>query len=291
VAAPVAASDDTPVAPEMPVETAFAEEAMPDFLDESESPETTSPALAHTAPEGADDFASELLVDTADLDLAVVAAPAEPPPQTATAEGDRLAASWTDTGAPSAPLPPTPGALDALIATIDAEIQRSYTPGAGSIVRQRVVDGDGTLERYLLFTMQGRLYAIAVPHVLEVGRLPAITPVPNVPVWLRGVINLRGEILSVIDVRTFLGCEDGHYTESSRMLVVKALGDDMTTALVVDQIKGFVQLPKAGIQTPPLSLEDKVAPYLTGTSEYAEQTLAVLDLERFLRAPEIRQFE
>jgi chemotaxis signal transduction protein len=75
------------------------------------------------------------------------------------------------------------------------------------------------------------------------------------------------------------------------MLVVKTLGDDMTTSLVVDQIKGFVQLPKAGIQTPPMSREDKVAPYLIGVSEHAEQTLAVFDLERFLLSPEVRQFE
>jgi purine-binding chemotaxis protein CheW len=105
------------------------------------------------------------------------------------------------------------------------------------------------------------------------------------------VINLRGEILSVIDFRTFLGLDEGLHTESSRMLVVKTLGDELTTSLIVDQVRGFVQLPKAHLHTPTLPTEDKVAPYLTGVCEHDNQTLAVFDLERFLLSPEIRQFE
>jgi purine-binding chemotaxis protein CheW len=253
--------------------------------------------MTQAALETTDDFAADLLMNTAELDITALAPQDEPAAVTAADAAaspveqptERLDSTATLDAAE--PLTQTAGALDALIASIDAEIQQAYHTSAMSTVRRRTVDAESLSERYLLFTLHGRLYAVAVPHVLEVGSLPAITPVPNVPAWLRGVVNLRGEILSVIDVRTFLGFEEGHYTERSRMLVVKTLGDDMATSLVVDQIKGFVQLPKASLQTPAIPFEDKVAPYLTGVCEYADQTLAVFDLERFLHSPEVRQFE
>jgi purine-binding chemotaxis protein CheW len=270
--AAVASADETSTAPAFPEDTALP---------------PTQAAL-----EDADDFASDLRVGSPELGLAAVVPPQDEPADMRAADtSDSTAELPAETGDTSEPLAHTPGALDALVATIDDEIQRVYTTAAMSTVRQRTVDGESMLERYLLFTLHGLLYAVAVPQVLEVGRLPAITPVPNVPAWLRGVVNLRGEILSVIDVRTFLGLEEGHYTESSRMLVVKTLGEEMTTSLVVDQVKGFVQLPKTSVQTPAAPAEDKVAPYLAGVCEYADQTLAVFDLERLLRSPEVRQFE
>jgi purine-binding chemotaxis protein CheW len=115
--------------------------------------------------------------------------------------------------------------------------------------------------------------------------------VPNVPTWVRGVINLRGDILSVIDVRTFLGMEEGQPLESSRLLVVKSAGEDITTSLIVDQVTGIVPLPTAPVEFSSALFEDSVAPYIRGVYEHKAQALAVFDLERFLLSPELRQFE
>ena len=195
--------------------------------------------------------------------------------------------------AASSPLPltPTRGALDDLIASIDETVRQVYGPAAASVARLQPSDGGQTAERYLLFTLAGGRYAVSVPHVLEIGQVPPITPVPNVPTWMRGVINLRGDILSVIDVRTFLGMEEGQPLESSRLLVVKSAGEDITTSLIVDQVTGIVPLPSASVEFSGALFEDSVAPYIHGVYEHNAQALAVFDLERFLLSPELRQFE
>ncbi len=181
--------------------------------------------------------------------------------------------------------------LDSLIVTIDSAVQEVYGQGALSSDRRRSTGSDTTSERYLIFSLHGSRYAIAVPYVLEIGRLPSITPIPNVPAWLRGVINLRGEIISVVDLRSFLGIEQASQVHQSRILVVKTLGDEITTSLIVDQVRGFARLPRASIHTTAISIQDKIDPYLMGICEHDEQVFAVFDLERFLLSPEICQFD
>jgi purine-binding chemotaxis protein CheW len=146
-------------------------------------------------------------------------------------------------------------------------------------------------ERYVIFAIANSLYAVHVTNILEIGRVPHITPIPNVPPWIPGVMNLRGEIISVIDLRVFLGMDETYQVDSSRMLVVRTSGEETTTSLVVDQVRGFVRLDTKQMATAGMSLDDWVAPYLTGVFEYEDQVLAVMDLESFLLSPEIRQFD
>jgi purine-binding chemotaxis protein CheW len=228
-----------------------------------------------------DEPAGELVADAVDEEVVPLDIPCQANPDETLPES----AGHADT--PSVP----PGALDTLVAAIDDEVHNVYGNGATSEARQVPTDREGTFERYLLFTLAGTRYAVSVPHVLEIDRIPPITPVPNVPTWVLGVINLRGDILSVIDFRTFLGIEEARQEEGSRMLMIKTARDEITTSLIVDQVKGFVRLPKTSLQTPTTPLQDKAAPYISGVCEHDEQALAVFDLERFLLSPEIRQFE
>src|SRR5262249_35322755 len=132
--------------------------------------------------------------------------------------------------------------LDALITTIDDAVCQVYDQGSLSPAHLEAGGRADRAGRYVLFTLAGRLYALSVLHVLEISRVPLVTPVPNVPSWVRGIVNVRGEILSIIDVRTFLGCEETHQGEEHRMLVVKTRGDEIMTSLVVDQVMGIVPL-------------------------------------------------
>jgi purine-binding chemotaxis protein CheW len=201
------------------------------------------------------------------------------------------------TDAQSAPEPApthvaeTPDALEALVAAIDHDVHEVYGQHTASTVPVGPLDGQRQAERYVLFTLAGSCYAVPVPSILEIGRIPRITPVPNVPAWVRGVINLRGEILSVIDFRLFLGLEEAHHGEHSRMLVVKTTRDDIMTSLIVDQVMGIAPLAKARMETPAAPPGNKAVPYLNGAYEYADQVCAVFDLERLLLSPEVRQFE
>jgi purine-binding chemotaxis protein CheW len=185
----------------------------------------------------------------------------------------------------------TPASLEALVAAIDHDIHQVYGQNTKATVPLGPLDRENQTERYVLFTLAGSRYAVPVPSILEIGRLPHITPVPNVPTWVRGVINLRGEILSVIDFRTFLGLEEAHHGEHSRMLVVKTARDEIMTSLIVDQVMGIAPLSKTRMETLAAPPGNKVMPYLQGAYEYEDQMCAVFDLERLLLSPEVRQFE
>jgi purine-binding chemotaxis protein CheW len=197
-----------------------------------------------------------------------------------------------------APVPPRPSqapqapdALQTLLSQIDEDVQQAYSQDAMAVAPSGMLPHARQTDRYIVFTLGGSRYAVPVPYVLEIGRVPRITPVPNVPAWVRGVINLRGDILSVIDFRLFLGLEDHPPTEHSRMLVVKTGDDEMTTSLIVDHIAGIVPLAASRMALPASVSSHKAASYLAGAYEHDNQVCAVFDLERLLASPEVRQFE
>lgn len=145
-------------------------------------------------------------------------------------------------------------------------------------------------DRYVLLSIASAHYAVLEAFVTELERIPKITPVPRVPIWVRGVTNLRGDVLSVVDMRTFLGL-DATSSHSGRMLVVRLLTEEFSTGLLVDSVDRIVAVPAEAITPPESSLEGPLAPYLRGMCVVEEQLVAVLDLDQLLRSPDFRQFE
>ena len=150
--------------------------------------------------------------------------------------------------------------------------------------------GDAAGDRYVLVSLASTCYAVLEAYVTEIDRVPRITPVPHVPVWVRGVTSVRGDILSVVDMRVFLGLEASS-SHSARMLVVRLLNEDFATGLLVDGVDRIVSVSSDQITPPESSLDGPLAPYLTGMCEIEQRLVAVLDLDQLLRSSEIRQFE
>lgn len=237
----------------------------------------------------AEDGLPELLFDpTEDLDEdnsgeeGFVVAPAQVPVASPPVESPTEASIPSDTSAQE---------LSALVEAIDNEVQEVYGRSEESPEERRARGEIRSSERYLLYTLAGSRYAVGVPHVLEISRVPQLTAVPNVPEWVSGVINLRGEIISVIDLRTFLGLEKSYQLDQSRLLIVKTQDDSLTTSLIVDQINGFARIPENLIQDLTMSFQSNLDSYLVGISDYEDHVLAVFDLERFLQSSEICQFD
>ena len=147
-----------------------------------------------------------------------------------------------------------------------------------------------TVARYVLFTVAGAHYAVSQPHVTELDRVPAFTFVPNVPPWVRGITNRRGDILSVVDTRTLLGIER-LAAGTGRMLVVRLLDDSCSLGLLVDEVHQIISVPPSDVRAPGPGLDGPLAPFLAGLLELDQRTVAVLDLDRLLRSPLIRQFD
>jgi len=181
--------------------------------------------------------------------------------------------------------------LDELIAAIDEEVEAVY--GAGPMVdlaAARPVEA-GDKEQHVIFSLAGAEYTVPIANVVEIGRPLAVTPVPNVPDWVLGAANLRGDIISMVDLRAFLGLEQVSPDRASRMLVAQTRQEDISVGLIVDQVSGISYLPAAQISAPAAPIQDQVAPYLRGVYEHEGRLLAVLNLEQLLLSPEMQQFE
>ena len=89
--------------------------------------------------------------------------------------------------------------------------------------------------RFVLLSIADAHYAVPEAYVTELERVPRITMVPQVPGWMRGVTSVRGDIVSVIDLRNFLGLEP-HQPAPARMLVVRLLDEPFSTGLIVDAV-------------------------------------------------------
>src|SRR5579864_7599337 len=104
-------------------------------------------------------------------------------------------------------------------------------------------------DQYLIFSLLDYDLAILAEHIQGVERLADVTPVPNVAPWVKGVINLRGSIASVVDLRAFLDLEVLLYNPRTRLLSVRY--NEMVICLVVDSVSEMVPIPPADIVTDP----------------------------------------
>lgn len=181
---------------------------------------------------------------------------------------------------PAAP----PTLLDAVIAA-DAQLPAPATAPSHADRPARAA-----ASRFVLLSIASTHYAVPEAHVTELERVPRITMVPQVPRWMRGVTNVRGDIVSVIDMRSFLGLEP-HQPPTARMLVVRLLDEPFATGLIVDAVDRIVTMQAGAITAPASPLEGPLAPFLRGVGEVGDRLVAVLDIDRLLRSSEIRQFD
>lgn len=181
--------------------------------------------------------------------------------------------------------------LEEIISSIDDQLHGSHERIEPATVKPVGTQRLKAHQKYVIFSLADARYAVPLKNVIEIGHRPKTTALPHVPEWLLGVTNRRGDILSVVDLRTFLGITDMNINSPGRMLVVRATNDEMTTGLIVDQVNKILDLPADQVQTPTAPVETKLAPYMIGVCEYRDELLAVLDLEPILLSDEMRQFE
>jgi purine-binding chemotaxis protein CheW len=203
---------------------------------------------------------------------------------------------FTETQGPEEDLEPDPvrdGRLEELLAEMDRESEGPAAWGDDIFGPGSAPAGtdEGPQEQHIAFTLAGTEYTVPLGSVIEVVRPQRTTPLPNVPEWMTGLTNLRGDVISVVDLRTFLGMEPAALGNAGRMLVARSSTGDTTTGLLVDRVRRIIKLPARQIVAPAAPLEDQVAPYLRGVAERAGRLLVVLDLDRLLLSHEMRQFE
>lgn len=146
-----------------------------------------------------------------------------------------------------------------------------------------VAEDDESLEHtYLTFAVAEARYAVPVEHVAEIVRLQRIFAVPDVAEHIRGVINLRGKVIPLLDVRIRFGLPHGTYTDRTVIVVIRTA--DGPTGLVVDSVFDIVELPPGSIEPARLVARDAGTPLVTGIGRRDDGVILLVDVAALVAA-------
>ncbi len=130
------------------------------------------------------------------------------------------------------------------------------------------------------FRIDQELYGVPIQAVHEIVRLPAITPVPDALAGIEGIMNLRGRIVAVLDMRRRLRRAAAARSVRSRVLVVEVGGQRL--GLLVDEASEVIKVPEAAIEPPPAEAFAGEAHLVTGVGKLEGRLVLLLDLERLV---------
>jgi purine-binding chemotaxis protein CheW len=130
------------------------------------------------------------------------------------------------------------------------------------------------------FQVGRETYGVPITSLHEIVRVPEITAVPDAPHYMEGVINLRGKIVSVIDLRKRLGEEKVTTGRRSRILVVEHNG--RLSGLIVDSASEVLKVPASDVEPSPATFEEGGLSCVTGLGKYQGRLIVLLDMTRLL---------
>ncbi|MGB9940326.1 chemotaxis protein CheW [Methanosarcina sp.] len=138
------------------------------------------------------------------------------------------------------------------------------------------------------FELSGEEFGVDIMQVSEVVPVPRITRIPQAPECIRGLINLRGKILVVIDLNKRLGFKSKETDSLSRIIIVEI--KDTVIGMLVNSVKEVLRLPLSSIEPPPEMIKSKInAEYLTGVGKMGNKLLILLNLARVLGEEELEE--
>jgi purine-binding chemotaxis protein CheW len=137
------------------------------------------------------------------------------------------------------------------------------------------------------FRIGTETFAMPIARVREIVRVPPITAVPDAPACVEGVINLRGRIIPVMDLRKRFGEPVGAAHKKNRILVAEI--DGKLVGLIVDAASEVLKIPPAQIERPPDILADEGLSYITGMGKLGNRLIIVVDVARLLQPGELKR--
>lgn len=148
------------------------------------------------------------------------------------------------------------------------------------------VDVQATLAReYLTFRLGEEEYGIDILKVQEIRGYENPTRIANVPHFLKGVINLRGTIVPIVDLRLRFGCESSEYNAFT-VTIVLHIGS-RTIGAVVDSVSDVMEIPADAVRTAPEMNSAIDATYIRGLAQVGERMVILLDIESLLMSPDM----
>src|SRR5580700_4311625 len=179
--------------------------------------------------------------------------------------------------------PPTTQTTEQTMARPD----RGTHPGAR---RPERVEGTPLMSRethVVGFRVGRETYGVPIKSLHEIVRVPEITAVPDAPDYLEGVINLRGKIVSVVDLRKRFGQPPTGLDRRSRILVVEHRG--RLAGMIVDSASEVLKIPESDLEPAPAMMQEGGLDCVTGLGKYKGRLIILLDIAKVLAAREVRE--
>ncbi|HUO10097.1 MAG TPA: chemotaxis protein CheW [Phycisphaerae bacterium] len=146
--------------------------------------------------------------------------------------------------------------------------------------------------KYLTFALGREEYGLPILKVREIIGLMDITAVPGTPSYVRGVINLRGQVIAIVDLRSKFCMPSVDATDQTCIIVVVVEHDGIkcSTGLVVDRVSEVLEIPSDTIEDPPGFTKDENSDFILGMGKVGNAVKILLDIDRILSAAEFAQW-
>lgn len=139
--------------------------------------------------------------------------------------------------------------------------------------------------KFLIFSLGKEDYGIEIRYVTEIIGIQSITDVPELPVYIKGIINLRGKIIPVMDVRLRFGKPEREYDERTCVIVIDI--KDISIGLIVDRVSEVLNIAETEIVPPPQVDKDYQRKYIKGIGKVDKDVKLLLDCEKMLNDGEM----
>jgi purine-binding chemotaxis protein CheW len=147
-------------------------------------------------------------------------------------------------------------------------------------IKEESKDADTLQGRFLTFTLGDDVYGLPIEYVVEIIGIQSITIVPKVPSYIKGIINLRGKIIPVIDVRLKFGKEPAEYNDRTCVIVIEI--GDISVGLIVDNVDEVLTIEEDNIAAPPANRVGFENRYIMGIGKMGGKVQLLLDCQKLL---------
>lgn len=148
-------------------------------------------------------------------------------------------------------------------------------------------DEDTQKDKFLTFRLENEDYGIQIRHITEIIVMQDITHIPDMPEFIIGLINLRGQIISIMDVRKRFRLKSKEYDDRTCIIVVNI--NTISVGLIVDTVNEVINIPENVIDPPPRGHLDIDSSYILGLAKVGKKVKVLVDIERILQDNEMSQ--
>jgi purine-binding chemotaxis protein CheW len=158
--------------------------------------------------------------------------------------------------------------------------------GSGTTDAERKGKPTGPTKEFLTFRLGAEEYGIDILRVQEIRSYEVPTRIANAPHFLKGVVNLRGVIVPVVDLRVKLGCEKVEYNDFTVVIVLNVKG--RVVGAVVDSVSDVLELPEEDLKpSPEMGSTAADNAYVTGIASVGERMLILMDIQALMSSPDM----